>query len=115
MHDSTIQAIEENIRKAKKFVEAGDALERLQANKDFKEIIMSGYFEKEAIRLVHLKADENFQTAERQKMVIAQMDAIGALNQYFRTIFHQASMAKKAIDADEETRDEMLAEELNND
>jgi hypothetical protein len=114
MNDSTIQAIEENIRKAKKFVEAGDALERLQANKDFKEIIMNGYFSNEAVRLVHLKADESFQTAERQKSILTQIDAIGSLNQYFQTIFHKAAMAKKAIEADEETRDEILAEELNN-
>lgn len=115
MSKDTVQAIEENIQQAKKMVEQGNALERLRNNRDFKHIIQEGYFEKEAIRLVHLKVDPNMQTAERQQSIIRDMDAIGSLNQYLQGVYRKADMAAKAIQADEEARDEILAEELNND
>ena len=107
---SAIQEIELNIREAKKLVEAGAALERLRNNTDFKKVVMEGYFEQEAIRLVHLKADKNMQTPESQASIVAQIDAIGALHEYFRVVMFRASMAEKAIEADEQTRDELLAE-----
>lgn len=109
----TVRAIEANIAEAKKIVETGDALERLRSNRDFKRVIMEGYFEKEAIRLVHLKADPAMQSPDMQKSIIAQMDAIGSLNMFFTTVFQQASIARKAIVSDEETRDEILTEDNN--
>lgn len=114
MSNGTIQAIEENIRQAKKIADFGDAVERLKSNRDFKRVILEGYFEQEAIRLVHLKADPNMQSPDNQKSILTQMDAIGALSQYFNTALFKAGMARKAIAADEETRDEILAEELTN-
>lgn len=111
MSQEQIQAIESNIREAKKFVEQGDALERLRANRDFKKVITEGYFEREAIRLVHLKADPNMQSPDSQKSIIAQMDAIGSLDQYFMAVFAQANMARKAIDSSEEMIDEIRAED----
>lgn len=107
-----IQEIELNIKQAQKIVELGNALERLRNNSDFKKVISEGYFEQEAVRLVHLKSDQNMQSPDSQKSIIAQIDAIGALNQYFQTVFHRASLAGKAIEADEETREELLAEGL---
>ena len=106
----TIQAIESNINEAKKIADVGDCLERLRLNRDFKKVIMEGYFEKEAIRLVHLKADPKMQSPDSQKSILAQMDAIGSLNQYFYAVFAQAQIARKAIVSDEEARDELLAE-----
>lgn len=105
-----IQDIELNIKQAQLLVDTGNALERLRSNRDFKQIIKAGYFEQEAIRLVHLKSDPSMQTEAMQDSIGKQMDAIGALNQYFQTVFHRASLAEKAIIADAETRDELLAE-----
>jgi CHAT domain-containing protein len=110
MTQETVKAIEENIRQAKVIAGLGDSLERLRLNKDFKEVVLKGYFEQEAIRLVHLKADPGMQSPDIQKSIIAQMDAIGSVSQYFTTVFQKASIARKAIAADEETRDEILAE-----
>lgn len=110
----TIQAIEANIKEARKIVDLGESLERLRSNRDFKKVIVEGYFEQEAIRLVHLKADPSMQSAESQKSIVSQMDAIGSLHQYFTAVYQKASLARKAIAADEETRDEILAEEANN-
>lgn len=113
MNNKTVQAIEENIRQAKLIAGKGEALERLRQNRDFKAVILDGYFKEEAIRLVHLKADPSMQSPDMQKSIIAQMDAIGSLNQYFTAVVQQGSIALKAISADEETRDEILAEENN--
>lgn len=110
MTNQTVQAIEENIRQAKVIVGMGEALERLRAHRDFKAVILDGYFKQEAIRLVHLKADPSMQSPDMQKSIIAQMDAIGSLNQYFTAVYQQASIASKAISSDEEARDEILSE-----
>lgn len=113
MNNNTVQAIEENIRQAKLIAGKGEALERLRQNRDFKAVILDGYFKEEAIRLVHLKADPSMQSPDMQKSIVAQMDAIGSLNQHFTAVVQQASIALKAISADEEARDEILAEENN--
>lgn len=115
MSNDTIQAIEENIKRARKLVEVGDALERLKNNRDFKKVMIEGYFEQEAIRLVHLKSDPNVQSPEMQKSIMSQIDAIGAISQYFSTVMHKSSIASKAIASDEEARDELLEEELSHD
>lgn len=112
MSQDVLNELDRNIREAKKIADVGDALERLRKNADFKTVIQEGFFEKEAIRLVHLKAEPNFQTAERQASIVTQMDAIGSLAQYLTTVLHKAALARKAIAADEETRDEVLAEGL---
>lgn len=114
MSNATVQAIEDNIKQARKIVEVGEALERLKNNKDFRKVVLEGYFEQEAIRLVHLKSDQNMQSPDFQKSINAQIDAIGAVSQYFSTVRHKASIAAKAIASDEEARDEILAEELSN-
>lgn len=110
MSNTTIQAIEANIKEARKIVDFGAALERLQANKDFKLVVKEGYFKDEAVRLVHLKAAANMQSPDHQRAIVSQMDAIGSLAQYFDTVFHKASLASKAISADEDTTTELLAE-----
>lgn len=110
MSNTTLEAIEANIKESRKAVELGEALERLQRNRDFRAVIGEGYFTKEAVRLVHLKADANMQSADQQKAIVSQMDAIGSLSLYFRTVTQQASLANKAIASDEATREEILEE-----
>lgn len=113
MQKTLIEEIELNIEQAKTIVARGNALERLRNNRDFKKIIVEGYFEKEAIRLVHLKSDFNMQDDVSQASITKQMDAIGSLSQYFSNIFRESDLASKAISHDEETREELLAEDIN--
>lgn len=109
-----IQDIELNIEQAKVLMDTGNALDRLRNNSDFKTVIKKGYFEQESIRLVHLKSDPSMQTVDAQASIVRQMDAIGALNQYFQVVYHRSALAEKAIASDEEARDELLQEDLNN-
>lgn len=106
----TVQKIEENIKQARQIIELQAALDRLATNKDFKLVITEGYLKQEAIRLVHLKAEAFFQTLERQSAIVRDIDGIGSLVSYFTTLRHNAETARKAIEADEFTRDEILSE-----
>lgn len=112
MNRTELEAVERNIEEAKVIVDLADALDRLVTLGDFKKVIKDGYFTKEAIRLVHLKADQSMQNPDSQKSILSQMDAIGNLNKYFETIWNRADIARKAIEYDEQTREELLVEEL---
>lgn len=112
MSATELQQLENSIKQSDVFISLGNCLERLQNNRDFIKVIKEGYFEKEAIRLVHLKADPSMQSEESQKSVISQMDAIGNLAQYFATLQFKVGMAHKAKASDEAMRDELLAEGL---
>ena len=111
MTQDTVQQIEAAIQHDKKTVELDNALQRLESNRDFNLVITEGYLKKEAIRLVHLKADPAFDTPARQAAVMTQIDAIGGLLQYFRTVSFNASIAAKSIAAGEAEREELIAEE----
>ena len=115
MSTEIIEAIERNIKQARIAVEESNALERLRNNKDFKKVILEGYFKEEAIRLVHLKADPSMQSLDSQKSIVSQLDAIGSFSAYLTHTLQRGAMASKQIESDEATRDEILAEELTND
>lgn len=110
----SIKELEANIRQAKDAIELGNALERLFSNRDFKKIILNGYFEKEAVRLVRMKAAFDQQSEVAQQSCVKQIDAIGSMAEYLDGITTRAALARKEIDADEQTRDEIIFEDLNN-
>ena len=106
--DSQLHDVDKSIQEAKKVVELGDALTRLKSNRDFKKVVMEGYFEKEAIRLVHLKADLNMQSSESQKSINTQIDSIGMFAGFLNTVDFRANLARKSITFDEEIREELI-------
>lgn len=108
MSSEILEAIDRSIKQSQATIELGNALNRLRSNKDFKKIIVEGYFEKEAIRLVHLKADPSMQSAASQHSITQQMDAIGSFSQYLDLMLRHADMATKQLADDESTREEMV-------
>jgi hypothetical protein len=110
MSTAELQQLELNIKQAQKIVDQGDALARLRSNRDFKKVVMEGFFEQEAIRLVSLLTDENMQSPEKQNSIHHQMIAVSGFRDYLDTLDIRATMARHAVDADEATRDEILAE-----
>tara|TARA_B100001559_G_scaffold315918_2_gene318643 strand:+ start:973 stop:1314 length:342 start_codon:yes stop_codon:yes gene_type:complete len=112
MSQGHIEQLDAAISSNRKTIEQGKALARLLVNKDFKEVILKGYFEREAVRLVHLRADPNMQSAESQASIIKQMDAISGLSDYLRVQEHLCEQATKQLAADEEFRAELAQEEL---
>jgi hypothetical protein len=111
MSHSEVHDIELNMKEAKEFVDLSKALARLSNNKDFKRIIVDGYFSKEAVRLVHLKSTPGMQAATDQASIIRDIDAIGSLAQFFTVIEHKATMAKEAIVECELSLEELRNEE----
>ena len=111
MSTTELQQLESNIKLAQKIVDMGDALDRLRNNRDFKKVIGEGYFEQEAIRLVHLMSDSNMQSPETQQSIHKQMIAVGVFREFLETLNVRANMARRAVEADEATRDEILAED----
>lgn len=111
-HEEDIQQIEVSIEQAKARLEERDKLNRLRDNQDFQDLIITGFFRDEASRLVLLKADPAVQGAEEQRQIEQGITGIGYLRQYFNTIYQMANMADSAIKADEQTREELLAENL---
>lgn len=110
MYQDTVETIELNIKQAQEMVELGNALDRLVHSRDFIDVVKEGYLKKEAVRLVHLKADPNMQTPERQASIVQQIDAIGAFTGYLNIVGQRADMARKAIEEDEATLEELRNE-----
>lgn len=106
-----LKALDDRIKECKKTVALGQSLERLLNNRDFKAVILEGYFREEAIRLVSAKGDPNLQSPEIQASIIRQIDAIGSVQDFLRLISSQADQAIKMIEDAEALREEILAEE----
>lgn len=110
MTSTDLQALDQSIKNAKEHIEIANALERLQKNRDFKKVILDGYLTDNAVRLVHLKADSNMQSPESQQEINNQINGIGQLLGYFTTIKQLAEVAHRSLEADEQTREELLQE-----
>ena len=111
MSQDQIRQVEVDIKVAQANIRKMDTLDKLYGSPAFKEVIMKGYFEDETKRLVLLKAEPAMQKPEHQERIEKGIDAIGYLNQYFRTIFTIGGMSEKALSDDETTREELLAAE----
>jgi hypothetical protein len=111
MIEHDIQQVEVDIDYAREAIQKMEALDRLYHNKDFKEVVTDGYFQKEASRLVLLKGDVNIdEKSERhcEKMI----NGIGCLRAYFQMVNHFGQQALAAMEDYEETREELLQEQL---
>lgn len=112
--DEQLQALDNNIASAKEIKALGAALERLSSNSDFKKVVKTGYFEQEAVRLVHLKGAPHMTSLDSQASIVKQIDAIACLAQYFQVVSQQAGFADTTIESDEDTREQLLAEAITN-
>ena len=101
MSNNEVTEIELNIKEAQEIVDLGKALDRLHNNRDFKKVILEGYFKNEAVRLVSIKGDPNLQSVDSQERIVKAIDAIGGLRGFFGTIDFKAEQAKQAIEEDE--------------
>jgi uncharacterized protein with PhoU and TrkA domain len=97
MNDLELQHIELTEQEAKATIELSKALDRLSNNRDFKKVVLEGYFKDEAVRLVLTKANPACSDESIQKAIVRDIDAIGSFRQYLGQIQHNAEMAKKAL------------------
>ena len=104
-----IEQLEHSVQEFKKLTELDNALERLMQNRDFKNVILDGYLEREAVRLVHLKSDPAMDSPAAQTSILKQIDAIGCFADYLREIQRQGSLGTKGIGDAEEVLEELRA------
>ena len=99
---SAAEAIELNMEDAQASINLADALDRLSSNKDFREVVLEGYFREEAVRLVHLKGAAGARDPQVQTDIDKEIGAIGCLRNYFGLLQQKREWAKQAIEAGRE-------------
>lgn len=95
--EQAIAQCEQQIKDAQSSMELGKCLASLSQNPDFKKVMIEGYLKNEAIRLVQLKADPSMASAENQAAIIRDIDSIGVIGQYFRTLEVLGIRAERSI------------------
>ena len=105
-----IQQVELSLAEAKKVKAFGEAIERLEKNRDFRTVILDGYFTDESRRLTFLTAEENLDEAAMQH-VYAGIRAIGELRKCLMARKQMAQVMEKEIRDHEETLDELRKED----
>ena len=101
-----IQQVELSLEEAKKLVEFGEAIERLNQNRDFKTVILEGYMGEEAKRLVFLTGEYNL-TPEAREQVHQNIHGIAALRNYLVARTQIGEIAKKEVQDFSETLEEI--------
>lgn len=110
--EAQLQQIEISLEDAQANVALAEKLNRLHKNKDFQDVIISGYFKDEASRAVLLKSDPEMCEDREQKQINDIITSIGGLRQYFHKIFRLGQMSEQSMEADKQTRQDLLAEDL---
>ena len=109
--ENQLQTIELTIEEAKKNIERMEALERLHTNADFKNVLLEGFLEKEALRLVRAKAFPSIRNEpERQKFIEDRLSAIAEVYSWFNQINQEGAASLAAMEDFEQTREEILKE-----
>jgi len=114
-HENQLEQVELGIKEAEEMIELADSLQRLHNNKDFKIVITNGYFVEEARRAVLLKSDPEMQSNEHQKQVDNIILSVGGLYAYFNKTYQMGNMAQRSLEDNEQTRSEILQEQLGED
>ena len=107
-----LEHVDIQIATAEKLILMRDNFYRLSENKHFKEIILNEYFKEEAARLVMAKSNTNLDEAQ-QRSIDNMIAGIGSLSNYFDMIIRRGNEMEVSLKEFEQTREEILAEEVN--
>ena len=105
-----LEQVEIQIDMAHKLRKMRDNCVKLTASEAWKDIIDTGYFKEEAARLVMAKSSNL--TPEQMQLIDNMQYGIGALANYIESVMRRGAEMDQAIDEHEETREEILAEEI---
>ena len=105
-----LEQVEIQIEMANKLRKMRDNCVKLTASKTWKDIIDDGYFKEEAARLVMAKSAAL--NPEQMKLIDNMIFGIGDLANYIESVMRRGAEMDQAIDEHEETREEILAEEV---
>ena len=115
--DQQLDAVEVSIDEAKEKIARSEALRRLEKNKDFQMLFLNGLMEKDAVRQVMLLASPGLKAPGEGATVAkagiqARIDMIGELYNWCRWTHMEADSMRGALEEHEQTRQELLAEQL---
>ena len=105
-----LEQVEIQIEMASKLRALRDNCVKLTASEPWKDIIGEGYFKEEAARLVMAKS-ANLKP-EQMQLIDNMMLGIGALHNYIEGVMRRGAEMDQAIEEHEQTREEILAEEV---
>ena len=105
-----LEQVEIQIDMAHKLRKMRDNCVKLTASESWKDIIDTGYFKEEAARLVMAKSSNL--TPEQMQLIDNMQYGIGALANYIESVMRRGAEMDQAIGEHEETREEILAEEV---
>ena len=105
-----LEQVEIQIDMAQKLRKMRDNCVKLTASETWKDIIDTGYFKEEAARLVMAKSSNL--TPEQMQLIDNMQYGIGALANYIESVMRRGAEMDQAIGEHEETREEILAEEI---
>lgn len=109
MSEQEMNQMEITIAQAKEMVAARDAALKLKTNREFKKVILEGYFREEAVRLTSMLADPG--AANFQDAIIADLRAISGLQVYLHNLMLQGDTAERSIAENESELETMRGEE----
>lgn len=90
-----IEQMEVSLEHAKELVERKRQAEKLGSNREFKKLILDGYCQQEAARLVSLSGDP--QMKEHRDEIFADIEAIGRFQAFLRTTIQIGRQAEAEI------------------
>ena len=105
-----LEQVEIQIDMAHKLRKMRDNCVKLTASEPWKDIIGEGYFKEEAARLVMAKSSNL--NADQVKLIDNMQYGIGALANYIESVMRRGAEMDQAIGEHEESREEILAEEI---
>lgn len=97
MSDSAYNDLQNTLDEAKKKVKLGEALARLEKNKDFKLVIEHEFLTQEPLRLVSLLSDANMQGDQQQKNIVMDLRAGSAMDSFFHLVRRNANQAAQSV------------------
>ena len=105
-----LEQVEIQIDMAQKLRKLRDNCVKLTASETWKDVIDTGYFKEEAARLVMAKSSHL--NPEQMQLIDNMQYGIGALANYIESVMRRGAEMDQAIGEHEETREEILAEEV---
>ena len=104
-----LNKVEVSIQEARDYIKLHDVFKRLSGSKDFQTIIEELYFDDHLKRLVFLRSESGLPQDVKDN-IISQLDAIAHFRSFLVEINQKGVAAKASLEADEATREEILAE-----
>ncbi len=105
-----LEQVEIQIEMAEKLRKLRDNCVKLTASEPWKDVIDTGYFKEEAARLVMAKSASL--TPEQMQIIDNMQYGIGALANFIESVMRRGAEMDQALNEHEETREEILAEEV---